>query len=80
MLAQSICEYLYDEDIGIFQTYGLIVYNEKGTSQIFHDITCNKNSIDRLIRRLSNADISDIHIKDIIEDFISEESILYIIN
>ena len=54
-------------------TYGIeIITND--ITETYPDITANKEKAEQLIRNLEDSDISAVHIKDIIRDFIAEEA------
>lgn len=54
-------------------SYGIEIC-ENGKTQSFSALTENKERLEQLKIRLSNSDISAVHINDIIRDFVTEEA------
>lgn len=55
------------------KSYGLEI-RENGKTRDFSELTESKDRIEQLKRNLENSDISAVHIKDIIRDFVAEEA------
>ncbi len=53
--------------------YGIAI-EENGITEEYSAITESEEKAEQLIRNLTDSDISAVHIKDIIRDFITEEA------
>lgn len=52
--------------------YGIEI-EENGNTETYSAVTESEEKAEQLIRNLADSDISAVHIKDIIRDFITEE-------
>lgn len=79
MKIEIIKETLHNKYIGDYQSYGFSIIKNNGQIELFHDITCNKNEIKKLYNILKRSNISEIHIKDIISDFIAKSATTFLL-
>ena len=54
-----------NEDGEVAESYGITSKNK-----IIKDVSTDKNKMMELIKRCNELDVSEIHIKDIVEDFL----------
>ena len=54
-------------------SYGIEV-EENGNTEVYSDITESEEKAEQLKRNLADSDISAVHIRDIIRDFIAEDA------
>lgn len=57
-----------------FLSYGLILTGYDGCIYTFNDISTNHTSVERLGNKFVVSDISELHFRDIIDDFIALEA------
>ena len=74
----EITEDVYLHDSELCRSYGIAAYAESendGTATIlllFNDITCDKERIEKLVSELNRLQLSVLHLRDVIEDFLAD--------
>lgn len=62
-------EQIYNEEIGIYQTYG--IRNKRGTIEI-NDVTTDLKDALTILQTLNKYKVSTEHLRDVILDFIND--------
>lgn len=57
-----------------FISYGLILVGQNKREYVFNDISTNCTDVERLGRRFIDSDISEIHFRNIVDDFIAMQA------
>ena len=65
--------HMTDEYTGI--SYGIAVYDstaevESGLLKYIGDVSCDKEEVEELVRMCNQLELSDVHIYDVVEDFL----------
>ncbi len=71
--------YIYIEDYGKVKVYGISLCNSNAQKAMLdgehceiQDISCDKESVLRLVHLINECNVYPVHLKEIAEDFISQ--------
>ena len=74
LLYRLFAERLRDEDAGEYLTYGISLYEVIGRTCVLvdecPDVTLNYIRASRLVQQLNTGQLSPLHFREVIEDFI----------
>ena len=59
------------EDIGKVTVYGIAIQTAAGRTAVY-DISTARRTVERLCDRLRQHDLSPLHLRDVVEDFLCE--------
>lgn len=57
-----------------YKMYGIEIITDEGEKLQYQELSFDKSAVEKLAKNLVNSDISTVHIKDIVGDFIVGES------
>ena len=71
-LYQPVKEVRLSPELGRYLTYGIRALGSPGSEVTVHDVTTRDRSAQRLARLLNTSRLSPIHLRDVVEDLISQ--------
>ena len=63
---------IYSEEYGCYKSYGVDVISNKAIINSIKDISLNKKPLKKLIRMCNHLKLSEIHIYDVVDDFLAK--------
>ena len=63
---------LSSEEYGCYKSYGIDVLSNKAVIKSIKDISLKKKPLKKLMQMCNRLKLSEIHINDVIEDFLSK--------
>jgi hypothetical protein len=60
------------DDSQFYKTYGVNVADLKGFEFTYSDVSLSRKDVQRLVDRVGKMDISTVHLRDIVLDYIEE--------
>ena len=63
-------ERLCGEELGEYETYGIIAANDAGGLKIIHDVSCDRERAEALTALFNAEELDPIHLDEAIESFL----------